>query len=69
MSLLRNALGMILRVDTGFGTQEASREPFSALHHSPSSNFTLLNFSSATHREFAGDPNASSPLRFSPPYW
>ena len=29
--------------------------------------FTLLSFSSATQRQFAGEPNGSSPLRLSPP--
>jgi hypothetical protein len=33
-----------------------------------STNFTLLNFSNATQRQFAAEPVAWSPLLLSPPY-
>jgi hypothetical protein len=38
------------------------------VRQAPSTNFTLLSFSSATQRQFAGEPTGWSPLWLSPPY-
>jgi hypothetical protein len=48
--------------------QDAGREWFGAVCHTPSSSFTLLSLSSAMQRQFSGDPGGFRPDLLSPPY-
>jgi len=57
MSFLRIALGLILRFDVGFGQRSKQGVNDLALcARHPPLTFTLLSFSSATQRQFAGEP-------------
>src|SRR5205085_2581653 len=44
-------------------TQEAGREWFGTVRHTPSSNFTALSFSSAMQRQWADEPAAADHSR------
>src|SRR5258708_28835216 len=50
-------------------TQVCGREWLGAVRQAPSCNSTLLSFSRAIQRHFAGEPSACSPLSLSPAYW
>jgi hypothetical protein len=58
---------MILRGNIGFGRQKAAANGSALcarhlpLAHARLDSYTLLSFSSATQRQFAGEPNGSSP--------
>jgi hypothetical protein len=68
MSFLWIALGMILRVNIGFGHAGGRARMIGAVRQAFSTSFTLLSFSSATQRQLAGEPAGWSPLWLSPPY-
>jgi hypothetical protein len=47
--------------------QDAGREWFGAVCHTPFSNSAPLSLSNAMHRQLAGDPVGFKPLSLSPP--